>query len=129
METDLQQQSSRQLGYTLIGYGIFLFIIGMVGFLSNPEAAKTALISGTVFGGLSCLFGVFLQRGKTKAAVPAIAMLAFLAIIFSWRSSASWRSVAEGEPKLLAAVLISSMLAATILMLSRMGWILLKWKR
>ncbi len=103
----------------ILAYGAFLIVVGLLGFLSNPEKAKTALISGGTFGGLSVLWGWLTARGKLWAPTAALATTGFLALIFAWRATAGWRAVAAGQSeKLLAAVLISSMLAASILLLS-----------
>ena len=42
-----------KLGKLMVGYGTFLVAMGLVGYLSNPDKATTALISGGLFGGLS----------------------------------------------------------------------------
>ena len=47
----------------LILYGIFLLLAGLVGYLSNPEKAKTAMMSGGTFGALSILWGILYVRG------------------------------------------------------------------
>ena len=41
----------------------YLIVMGLVGYLSNPEKAKTALMSGGTFGALSILWGVLGARG------------------------------------------------------------------
>jgi uncharacterized membrane protein (UPF0136 family) len=64
----------------LIGYGVFLFLCGMAGYLSNPAAAKTALISGTAFGGLSVFWGVLLGKGFNWAKWAALATVARLIV-------------------------------------------------
>lgn len=46
----------------LYGFGAFLFLCGLAGYLSNPVAAKTALMSGSVFGALSILWGFLLGK-------------------------------------------------------------------
>jgi uncharacterized membrane protein (UPF0136 family) len=99
----------------LLGYGFFLFICGLAGYLSNPAAAQTALISGSVFGGLSAIWGILLHRcGNAWPRYAAIATCGFLSLIFTWRSWASWMAVKEGDPKVFAAVLISAMLMGTV---------------
>lgn len=99
----------------LLGYGLFLFLCGLAGYVSNPAAAQTALISGSVFGGLSAIWGILLHRtGRPWPRYAAIATCGFLSLIFSWRSWASWMAVQEGDPKVFAAVLISSMLVGTV---------------
>jgi uncharacterized membrane protein (UPF0136 family) len=98
----------------LVGYGVFLFACGVAGFLSNPTAAKTALISGSVFGGLAVLWGVLLAKGNGFAKWAALGMSVMLCGIFGWRSTASWQAVMDGKPKEFAAILISIMLIGSI---------------
>lgn len=56
-------------GY-LILYGAFLIVIGLLGYLSNPEKAKTALMSGGTFGALSILWGVLGAHVKMVVSMP-----------------------------------------------------------
>lgn len=103
------------LGTWTIGYGAFLIAIGVVGYLSNPEKAATALASGGTFGALSIAWGVLLRSGRGWARGAALATTAFLTAIFAWRGTASWLAVRGGqEEKLVAAVLITAMLVASV---------------
>jgi uncharacterized membrane protein (UPF0136 family) len=105
----------KSLGTWMIGYGAFLLLIGVIGYLSNPEKAATALISGGSFGTLSILWGALLRRGKDWARWAALATVGFLTVVFAWRSTASWLAVHEGQAeKLVAAVLITAMGLASI---------------
>ena len=109
--------NTKTAGY-LIFYGAFLILIGLAGYLSNPERAKTALMSGGTFGALSILWGVLGARGVRWSLPAAIATTGFLALIFAWRATAGWLAVMDGKSeKLVAAVLITAMLAASALML------------
>ena len=101
----------------VVVYGVFLILVGLAGYASNPEKAKTALISGGVFGSLSIVWGILLARGWGWARWAAAGMVCFLTLIFGWRTWASWAAVMAGEPKQTAAILISSMLAASVLLL------------
>jgi uncharacterized membrane protein (UPF0136 family) len=98
----------------LISFGVFLFLCGLAGYLSNPVAAKTALISGSVFGGLSVLWGVLLGKGMGFAKWAALATSIMLCGAFTWRSIVSWQKVTEGEPKVFAASLITLMLVGSL---------------
>lgn len=104
------------LGKWFIGYGAFLIICGLAGYASNPAAAKTALISGSVFGGLAIAVGFGLPRFR-PVRYAALGLLLLLIAAFTWRSFASWQAVTQGEPKVFAASLISAMLIASILTL------------
>jgi len=100
----------------LIGYGIFLILAGLTGYLSNPEKAKTALMSGGSFGLLNIVFGLLVQRGLHKVVTVGLVVATLLAGVFTWRSIVTWQAVAGGaSEKTFAAVLISSMLLASIL--------------
>jgi hypothetical protein len=102
----------------LIGYGVFLLAMGITGFLSNPEKAKTALISGGTFGSISILWGVLGLKGLRWSWLAALLTTAFLALVFTWRSAVSWKAVADGSTdKRFAAILIATMLVGSLVML------------
>jgi len=61
---------SRFLCKWMVGYGLFLMIIGIFGFLSNPEKAKTALLSGGGFGFLSIVLGTAGSVGLVARPLP-----------------------------------------------------------
>ena len=105
----------------LIGYGAFLFLCDLAGYLSNPATAKTALISGSVFGGLSVIWGVLLGKGLGFAKWAALGTTFMLCAVFSWRSIASWQKVIEGEPKTFAASLITLMLIGSFATVARLA--------
>jgi hypothetical protein len=107
------------LGRWMIGYGAFLVAVGVAGYLSNPEKAATALLSGGTFGALSIAWGALLRRGRGWARTGAIATTAFLSLVFLWRATASWQAWRAGQAaKLVPALLISAMLAASIVTLA-----------
>ena len=109
--------NTKTAGY-LILYGGFLIVMGLAGYLSNPEKAKTALISGGTFGALSILWGVLGARGVRWSLLMAIVTTGFLTLVFAWRASMGWLAVLDGKSeKLFAAVLITAMLAGSALML------------
>jgi uncharacterized membrane protein (UPF0136 family) len=104
----------RCIGRWFLGFGLFLFACGLAGYLSNPAAAKTALISGSVFGFLSAAWGGLMLAGYRWARTAAAFTTGFLAMVFVWRSSASWLAVANGQPKAFAATLITLMLCGAL---------------
>jgi hypothetical protein len=96
-------------------FGVFLIVAGLLGFLSNPEKAKTALMSGGLFGGISFVLGMLAARGWRKARPVSIGLTLFLSIVFVWRASVSWMAYFGGQAdKLTAAILISTMLAGSV---------------
>lgn len=108
------------VGY-LFFYGLFLIVMGLIGYLSNPEKAITALLSGGTFGALSILWGVLGARDVRWSRPAAITTTGLLAAVFVWRASAGWLAVLDGHAeKQFAAGLITVMLAASIAMLVRL---------
>ncbi|MFM8655846.1 MAG: hypothetical protein ACKOD5_01745 [Chthoniobacterales bacterium] len=101
-------------GRWFVGFGIFLILCGVAGYLSNPAGAKTALISGGTFGALSALWGFLMLRGFAWAKVAAWVSTLVLVAAFTWRSVVGWMAYAAGEPKLFAASLITLMLVASV---------------
>jgi uncharacterized membrane protein (UPF0136 family) len=109
---------TKNLGTWMVGYGAFLIAMGTIGFLSNPERAATALLSGGTFGALSILLGFLLLRGKEWARWAALATTGFLTFVFAWRATVTWLAVQGGQSeKLVAAVLITAMGVASVLTL------------
>ena len=104
----------RLCGRWFVGFGIFLILCGVSGYLSNPAWAKTALMSGGMFGALSALWGVLMMKGFAWAKIAAWVSTLLLVGAFAWRSLAGWMAYAAGEPKLFAASLITLMLAASL---------------
>ena len=89
----------KRIAIALSAYGAFLMLAGLTGYLSNPEKAKTALLSGGTFGLLNIALGWLALRG----------------FVFIWRSTVTWMAVAGGQPeKRTAALIISAMLTATL---------------
>jgi uncharacterized membrane protein (UPF0136 family) len=109
---------NHRLGTWLLGYGAFLGAAGVAGYLSNPEKAATALLSGGTFGALSVAWGLLLRSGRGWARTAALATTGLLALVFTWRSTAGWLAVLDGRPeKAVAAALITAMLAASVVTL------------
>jgi len=107
-----------KLGKWMIGYGLYLFAMGAAGYLSNPEKAATALMSGGPFGALSILWGWLMSRGIGWSRWAAGATTTMLLVVFSWRASVSWSAFAGGaSEKLTAAILVTLMGTASLAML------------
>lgn len=108
-----------KLSHWLIAYGLFLIAMGTAGYLSNPEKAATALMSGGTFGALSMLWGWMMSRGIGWSRWAAGATTSLLVIVFAWRASMSWTAFAGGATeKLIPAVLITIMGAASLAMIT-----------
>lgn len=108
------------LSWWLIGYGAFVFLMGVLGYLSNPEKAGTALKSGGMVAGLSLVWATGWWSQRRWALFGAAATLALVGAVFIWRSSVSWRAYFGGESqKLTAALLITAMFIATAVVLPK----------
>ena len=107
---------NRKTAKALMVFGIYLILAGVAGYLSNPEKAKTALMSGGTFGSLSIFFAWLGFRNVSWSLLAAKLSTGFLAIVFVWRSYVTWGKVFEGAPeKMFAAGLITSMLIASVI--------------
>ena len=103
---------------SLTFFGVYLILAGLAGYLSNPEKAKTALMSGSVFGILSLIAAYLAYLGNAWGRRMGLGMCALLSVVFGWRSIVSWTAVAGGQTeKIFAASLISSMLVAALITL------------
>jgi hypothetical protein len=112
----LTQQPFRRSAFALIALGLYLILAGFAGYLSNPEGAKTALISGGMFGTLCIGCGVLVRFGMNRARIAGLALMCLLSAAFMWRATVGWMAVAGGDgSKLFAAALITSMLLAVII--------------
>jgi uncharacterized membrane protein (UPF0136 family) len=109
----------KKTGHWIIAYGCFLILIGLIGYFSNPEKARTALISGGTFGTLSIIWGLLSLRYAGWPVMAAFITACFLAVIFLWRAGVGWIAVAQGDmTKQVAAILISLMLLASVALLT-----------
>ena len=108
-----------KLSKWMFAYGLFLIAMGAAGYLSNPEKAATALMSGGTFGALSMLWGWLMSRGIGWSRWAAFVTTALLVVVFAWRASVSWMAFAGGAlEKLTAAILITLMGTASLAMLA-----------
>ena len=105
----------KTLSKIMIAYGAFLIVAGLLGYLSNPEKARTALMSGGLFGTISIGLGLAAMRGWRRSLPISLVLASFLGVVFTWRATVSWMAFFGGEPgKLTAAALISAMLLASV---------------
>jgi len=113
----MKRLNTQTAGYLII-FGVFLILLGVIGYMTHPDKAITALISGGSFGALWMLWGVLSTRGVRWVWVAALVTTTLLAIACAWRASVSWLAVASGQSeKAFASVLITLMLAVAASML------------
>jgi uncharacterized membrane protein (UPF0136 family) len=116
----IPQMHTKTVGY-LIFYGGFLILMGLAGYLSNPEHAKTALISGSASGALAILWAILGARGLNWSLHAALTTTVLLAGVFAWRAGVGWLAVFDGHgAKWFGASLVTLMLGASIAMLVRL---------
>lgn len=70
-----------------MGYGIFLCICGIIGFLAAPGLGKQLASSGTAFGGLALIWAFLLERKRKPAWWGAMISTAVLAVVFLSRAT------------------------------------------
>ena len=113
----------RRVVVWLVLYGLLLFEIAVAAVMYNPvsgqfgfnAAAKTALISGGVCGGLSLLWAFLLWRGARWPLIGAVMSTTLFLAAFSWRATVAWTAFAGGaSEKAYAASLISLMGLASL---------------
>lgn len=110
--------TKNNFGKWMIVYGLFLCVMGLAGYLSNPEKARTALMSGATFGAIAVILGLLAQRGFNWTRGAGLVLATLLSGVFIWRASVSWMAVFGGQSgKLTAALLITAMGLASIAML------------
>jgi hypothetical protein len=68
---------------------------GLAVYLSNPEKAKMALMSGGTFGAISILWGVLRARGVRWSPAPAMTTTSLLAVVFAWRANTGWLALLD----------------------------------
>ncbi len=110
--------SLKNKSQALLIFGVYLIFSGLAGYLSNPEKAKTALISGGLFGVLCLVCSFLLFKGRAWASWMGLSICALLSVAFFWRATVGWLAVFNGQSeKLFAAALISSMLVGALITL------------
>jgi hypothetical protein len=117
---------NKPTGQWIINYGIFLLAMGGLATMYDPvtgqfgfnPAAKTALISGGVCGGLSIIWGILVRVGFSWARVAAFVTTFLFSLAFIWRAFMGWRAFAGGQSeKWFAATLITAMLIASVVLM------------
>ena len=127
--TAVSRLNARTNARWLITYGLFLFAVAVAAVIYDPgsgrigfnAAAKTALISGAVCGGLSLLWGFLLMAGANWPWWGALGSTSLFLAAFGWRSSVSWAAYAGGaSEKWYAATLITLMAGASLALLIKL---------
>ncbi|HKI69870.1 MAG TPA: TMEM14 family protein, partial [Verrucomicrobiae bacterium] len=83
-------------GYLVI-LGIFVIFLGLIGYLTHPEKAHTALMAGGSFGVLAILCGILGAKHVRWSKAAALLTAGLLGAACIWRASLNWLAVAGGE--------------------------------
>ena len=99
-------------------FGVFLVLLGGIGYVTHPEKPPAFLIVGLLFGALCVVWGFLGVRGVRWSWPAALGTMVLLAVTCAWRAIVNWIAVADGDSKkAFTAGLISLTVAASILML------------
>jgi uncharacterized membrane protein (UPF0136 family) len=101
----------------MLFYGIVLVICGVAGFLTNPEHAVPALISG-VMPGVAAMSLSFLIRQKSGWALPAsMGATGVFAMMYGRQALRSWEFATSPKGNLVILILCSVMAVASVITL------------
>jgi Na+/proline symporter len=102
----------------LVIFGIFMLLLGAIGYVTHPEKAHTALILGGGFGALWMLWGILSVKGARWSWSAALTTTALLLLACMWRAGLSWLAVANGQSeKAFASVVFTLILAVSAFIL------------
>ena len=119
--TDRASRKLRSFGISLAAYGIFLIALGVAGYLNNPGGAKTALLSGGVFGGIHLVWAYLWKRHPGPVRTGALVSLLVVLGASTWRGYVAWTAFLEGDPsKQFVAFLLTAMWLGTARLLVRL---------
>ncbi len=120
-------------GRALIYYGLFLIAMGLLAAFVRPETgqigfnpeARTAIVSGSIAGGISIVWGLLVvAKGMAWPLVGGLITSALFLAAFCWRATVGWMDFAGGESeKWFAATLITVMAvvsAVIVVLLARL---------
>lgn len=114
-KTIVSPKKRRSFAFTLLAYGLFLIGIGVAGYVNNPEKAKTALISGGVFGTIHLVWSYLWNRAHEIARYGAAVTIVLVLVASTWRMWASWQAYLGGdETKRFVAFLLTAMFLGTL---------------
>jgi uncharacterized membrane protein (UPF0136 family) len=98
-----------------------IIALGVMGYLSNPEKAISALIAGGTVGSISLILGLLVNQGKTALISVAMGVVGLAGLAFGWRAFGAWKAVLSGSGnKMIAACLISVMFILSVAMFSKL---------
>jgi uncharacterized membrane protein (UPF0136 family) len=81
-----QPMSTQMAGYLVI-FGIFLILLGVIGYVTHPEKAVTALVSGGGFGALWMLWVILSAKRVRRSWLAALVTTLLLAVACVLRAS------------------------------------------
>src|SRR5687767_15149939 len=110
--------NAQSISLCLIVYGVLLFLLGALGYASNPKTAISALIAGTVSSLFALTCGVLARSGKRWPLIAALVTTLLGLVAFGMRAVKAVNAVREGmSEKQMAAILTSAMTLASLVVL------------
>eukprot|EP01112_Ceratiomyxa_fruticulosa_P003918 TRINITY_DN1423_c0_g1_i1.p1 TRINITY_DN1423_c0_g1~~TRINITY_DN1423_c0_g1_i1.p1 ORF type:complete len:129 (+),score=6.94 TRINITY_DN1423_c0_g1_i1:39-425(+) len=127
MKANSRQRALLLASQRLAYYAVFIAVMGIIGFLTNPAKAKSALISGLVSGGLCLVWSYLISNGSSNTSkwgcIAGFVSCLVLGFVFAWRAFLAWNSYLSGqEEKLVPAVLTSVMSLASAVTLPSLAY-------
>ena len=117
--------NTQTAGYLVI-FGIFMMLLGLIGYQTHPDNAPPALILGGGFGALLILWGILGAKGAHWSRLAAGLTATLLSLACVWRASVGWLAVVNGQAeRAFVSLVLTLMLAVSGFML----WLLLKDRR
>lgn len=105
-----------------IFYGLFVLICGLGWRISNPQEGNAALLLFGVYGNLNFLWGILIRKGVGGVRKLGAFILFFATVALLWGNVKLWSIyVSSGEQGLKSALIASSLLAASLLLLLKLA--------
>src|ERR1041385_7031122 len=97
--------NTQTAGYLVI-LGIFVILLGVIGYVTHPEKAHTSLLFGGGFGALFVLWGILGAKGLRWSKAAALLTTVLLSAACAWRASLGWLAVVNGQSEKVFASLL-----------------------
>ena len=102
---------------TLLLYGGFLVISGILGYFITGETSTSSLLNGGIFGTLLMVLGILIRQGRMWTMPAAVSATAMFTLTFVWRSVIQWSHVVEEGTHVSVAILLTIMMLVSVVVL------------